>query len=91
MARLTPEQRIEKAAREKAKAEAVIKRAKADLAATERRADTRRKIVLGGALIEAAARDPGAARFVAAVIAGLKRPADRRAFEGWAAPKPPER
>jgi hypothetical protein len=59
----------------------------------ERQADTRRKIILGGLLLDAAARDERFARDVADLLARLSRDQDRKAFEGWSPPSatiPPE-
>ncbi len=52
----------------------------------ERKADTRRKIILGGLLLDAAARDERFARDVADLLARLSRDQDRKAFEGWSPP-----
>lgn len=54
----------------------------------ERKADTRRKIILGGLLLEAAARDERFARDVTDLLARLSRAQDRKAFEGWSPPWP---
>ena len=57
MPRLTPEQQITRAAQKKAKAEETIRRAQKALRDTERKKDTRRKIILGAALLDAAERN----------------------------------
>lgn len=57
MPRLTPEQQIEKARQDKAKAEARIKSATAKLRASDRRADARRKILIGAAFMAKAAQN----------------------------------
>ena len=51
-----------------------------------RKLDARRKIILGGALIERAARDPSAARLIEDLVSNLSRQQDRKSFEGWAVP-----
>lgn len=51
-------------------------------AATARRLDTRRKVVLGAALMSAAVHNPDAARLLALLKGSLTRPADRKLFEG---------
>ena len=52
----------------------------------ERKLDTRRKIILGGLLIDAAAKDERYAKVVAALMARIDRDNDRRAFDGWTPP-----
>ena len=86
--RLTPEEQIARAVREKAKAEETIRRAKKALRDTERKKDTRRKIILGAALLEAADRSESVANFVSVVVDRLQRPTDRAAFENFDLPKP---
>ena len=49
-----------------------------------RKLDTRRKVILGGALIELAARDDSARAMLDRLVKGLGREQDRAAFEGWA-------
>ena len=65
------------AAQEAAKAELVAVR-DADKA---RRLDTRRKVVIGAALMALAERDEGAADMLASLKRNLTRPADRKLFE----------
>lgn len=74
-----------------------VEQAKARLAALDarasqaaRKADTKRKIVLGGLLLDAAAKDDKFARVVSALMGRITREQDRKAFSGWAAPVPPE-
>ena len=52
-------------------------------AARERKLDTRRKVILGGALIDLAARDMAAAALLDRLVHTLPRDQDRKAFEGW--------
>ena len=58
-----------------------------------RKLDTRRKIILGGALVDLAERDSNAAAMIERLIRNLPREQDRKAFEGWDAkqrvPAPP--
>lgn len=49
----------------------------------QRKLDTRRKVILGGALIDLAARDTNAALMLDRLIRNLARDQDRKAFEGW--------
>ncbi len=88
MPRLTPEEQITRAAQQKAKAEEAIRRAQKALRETERKRDTRRKILLGAALLDAAERNESVARFLASTVSRLERPADRAAFEGFELPRP---
>ena len=48
-----------------------------------RKLDTRRKVILGGALVDLAARDDGAKAMLDRLVRNLPREQDRRAFEGW--------
>lgn len=81
MTRRTPEQQI-------AKAEETIRRAQKALRDTERKKDTRRKIILGAALLDVANRNESVARFLASTVDRLERPTDRAAFEGFDLPRP---
>ena len=81
-----------------AKIEAARKRAeqaKARLQALEARAsqqarklDTRRKVILGGLLLDAAEKDDRFARVITALMERISRDQDRKAFEAWQAPSP---
>ena len=69
--------------------------AKARLQALEARAsqqarklDTRRKVILGGLLLDAAEKDDRFARVITALMERISRDQDRKAFEGWQAPSP---
>lgn len=88
MPRLTPEQRLEKARQAEARAKERARRAAADIAKRERSIDARRKILLGAALLDAAEKNSGAAKFVAYAVSRLERPHDRAAFEGFELPRP---
>lgn len=52
-------------------------------AARERKIDTRRKVILGGALMDLATRDSNAAAILDRLIRNLPREQDRKTFEGW--------
>lgn len=52
-------------------------------AARERKLDTRRKVILGGALMDLAAHDTAAAALLDRLVRSLPRDQDRKAFEGW--------
>ena len=78
-----------------AKARLAVQQAKARLQAienrqseAERKLDTRRKIILGGMLLDAAGKDDRYAKVVNALLARLERDNDRKAFDGWQPPKP---
>ena len=88
MPRLTPEEQIVRAAQQKAKAEETIRRAQKALRDTERKKDTRRKVILGAALFDAAERNESVARFLASIVSRLERPADRTVFDGFDLPRP---
>lgn len=72
---------LEKAQRKFEQAKAALDAVKAREAAAERKKDTRRKIVLGGALLEHAKADKEASALVSSLIAGLTREHDRKLFE----------
>jgi len=75
------------------KAKLAVQQAKARLQAVEnrqsqaeRKLDTRRKIIMGGLLLDAAGKDERYAKVVSALLARVERDNDRKAFEGWEAP-----
>jgi hypothetical protein len=77
------------------KARLAVKQAKARLQAIEsrqseadRKLETRRKIILGGLLLDAAEKDEKFARVVQLLISRTSRDQDIKAFEGWKPPKP---
>ena len=87
MALPTPE-RIEKA-------KLAVKQAKARLQAienrqseAERKLETRRKIILGGLLLDAAEKDEKFARALQVLVGRVSRDQDAKAFEGWQQPQP---
>ena len=76
-----------------AKAKLAVQQAKARLQAienrqseAERKLDTRRKIILGGLLLDAAGKDDRYAKVVSALMQRIERDNDRKAFERWEAP-----
>lgn len=77
------------------KARLVVKQAKARLQAiesrqseAERKIETRRKIILGGLLLDAAQKDEKFARVVQVLVGRISRDQDAKAFEGWDPPRP---
>jgi hypothetical protein len=86
---VTPAQeRIEKARRKVAQAQARLEAIAARANALERKADTRRKIILGGLLLDAAGKDARYANVLATLMQRISREADHRPFVGWSPPSP---
>ena len=83
----TPEERLQELEQRKKTLEEKVQRERQKLKREEHRRDTRRKVILGGALMEAAKQDESAAAFIADVMRNLND-RDRKAFEGWQPPKP---
>ena len=81
---------LEKLERQYEQAKARLQSARARKATQDRKLDARRKIILGGALIEKASRDPEATRLLMSLVAGLARMQDRKAFDGWSPFPAPE-
>jgi len=72
---------LEKAQRKFEQAKAALDAIKARESAEERKKDTRRKIVLGGALLDLSKSDKEASALVSRLIAGLTRDHDKKLFE----------
>ncbi len=77
------------------KARLAVKQAKARLQAienrqstAERKLETRRKIILGGLLLDAAEKDEKFARALQVLVGRVSREQDTKAFEGWQQPRP---
>ena len=81
---------LEKLERQYEQAKARLQAARARKTVRDRKLQARRKIILGAALIERAARDPQTATLLASLIKGLKRQQDRKAFEDWQPPALPQ-
>jgi hypothetical protein len=81
----TPE-RIAKARLQAEQAKARLQALEARLSDSERKRDTRRKIILGGLLLDAATKDERYAKVVSALLQRVDRDNDRKAFEGWEPP-----
>jgi hypothetical protein len=77
---------LEKLERQYEQAKARLQSARARKATEDRKIDARRKIILGGALIEQASRDPDVTRLLKSLVDGLARAQDRKAFDGWSPP-----
>lgn len=80
--------RIDKARLKVAQAQARLDAIAARAGAHERKADTRRKIILGGLLLDAASKDPRYVGILTTLIQRIGREGDRRPFEGWSPPSP---
>ena len=77
------ETELERAEKRYAQAKARLQALKNREAAKERKIDTRRKVILGGALMDLATRDSNAAVLLDRLIRNLPREQDRKTFEGW--------
>ena len=74
---------LERAEKRYAQAKARLLALKNREATRARKLDTRRKIILGGALVDLATRDSNAAAMLDRLIRNLARAQDHKAFEGW--------
>lgn len=81
----TPE-RIAKARLQAEQAKARLQALEARLNENERKRDTRRKIILGGLLLDAATKDDRYAKVIAALLSRIDRDNDRKVFDGWEPP-----
>ena len=75
------ETQIEKAKRQYEQAKARLYATKARATKLARKRDTRRKVILGGALIELADRDQPARSMMRRLIGNLSREQDRKMFD----------
>ncbi|MCB8878393.1 hypothetical protein [Acidisoma silvae] len=60
-----------------------LQAAKARMAEAERKLDTRRKIIAGGLLFDAAAKDKQWAHHLAVLLTRIDRPNDKEPFADW--------
>ena len=81
-------EQVDKARLKASQAKARLQALEARLSEASRKLDTRRKIILGGLLIDAAIKDERYAKVVAALLGRIDRDQDRVAFEGWTPPAP---
>ena len=77
------ETELDRAEKRYAQAKARLLALKNREATWARKLDTRRKIILGGALVDLATRDSNAAAMLDRLMRNLPREQDRKAFEGW--------
>src|SRR3546814_9279835 len=82
MAAPTPEA-IETARRKVQQAKARLQALEARAATLNRKADARRKIILGGLLLDAAMKDPAWESHLNDLMSRISRDQDRKAFESW--------
>lgn len=80
------ETELQRAERQFAQAKARLQAVKNREATRQRKLDTRRKVILGGALVDLAARDDTAAAMLDRLLRNLTRENDRKAFEDWTPP-----
>lgn len=74
---------LERAEKRYAQARARLLTLKNRAATAARKMDTRRKVILGGALVDLASRDQHAAAMLDRLMRNLPREQDRKAFVGW--------
>ncbi|MGC1504178.1 MAG: mobilization protein [Sulfitobacter sp.] len=87
---------LERAEKRFAQAKARLQGIRNREATKQRKMDTRRKVILGGALIDLAGRDNNAAAMLDRLVRNLPRQQDQKAFLNWdgpvsdTSPAPPE-
>lgn len=82
------ETELERAEKRYAQAKARLQALKNRESTRQRKLDTRRKVILGGALLDLAERDSSAAAMLDRLIRNLPREQDRKAFADPGAPSP---
>jgi len=80
------ETELERAEKRYAQAKARLQGLKNREATRQRKLDTRRKVILGGALLDLAERDSGVAAMLDRLVRNLAREQDRKAFADWGGP-----
>ncbi len=85
------ETELEKAEKRYAQAKARLQGLRNREATKQRKLDTRRKVILGGALLDLADRDSNAAAMLDRLVRNLPRAQDQKAFVDWEGtpPSPP--
>ncbi|MFC0342561.1 mobilization protein [Paracoccus niistensis] len=78
-----PETELDRAQKRYEQAKARLQALRNREAAKERKIDTRRKVILGGALMDLATRDNNAAVLLDRLVRNLPREQDRKTFDGW--------
>jgi hypothetical protein len=74
---------LEKAEKRYAQAKARLQALKNRETTRQRKMDTRRKVILGGALLDLAERDSNAAAMLDRLVRNLPRAQDQKAFVDW--------
>ncbi|WP_209599749.1 mobilization protein [Ruegeria sp. HKCCSA071] len=82
------ETELERAEKRFAQAKARLQAVRNREATRQRKLDTRRKVILGGALMDLAERDASAAAMMERLIRNLSRDQDRKAFADPDTPSP---
>lgn len=82
------ETELERAEKRYAQAKARLQALKNRETTRQRKMDTRRKVILGGALLDLAERDSNAAAMLDRLIRNLAREQDRKAFVEWGGTSP---
>ena len=77
------ETELERAEKRYVQAKARLQALRNRAATAARKMDTRRKVILGGALVDLAGRDATAAAMLDRLVRNLPREQDRKAFAGW--------
>lgn len=77
------ETELENAEKRYAQAKARLQGIRNREATKQRKLDTRRKVILGGALLDLAERDSGAAAMLDRLVRNLPRAQDQKAFADW--------
>jgi hypothetical protein len=82
------QEQLDRARRQAEQAKARYQALQARFGEAARKRDTRRKIILGGLLLDAAAKDERFARVLATLLQRIDRDHDRQAFADWTPPAP---
>lgn len=85
---LPTQEQLDRARSQAGQARARYQALQARFSDANRRLDTRRKIILGGLLLDAAEKDERFARVLATLLQRVGREHDRRVFDGWTPPAP---
>jgi dihydroxyacetone kinase len=80
--------KIEAARKVAAQAKARLQALEAKANQAARKTETRRKVILGALLIDAAGSDPRFAAIVIELVQRISRDQDRKAFLGWSLEQP---
>ena len=77
------QENVAKARKRVSQAQARLEAVTARVNEIGRRRDTRRKIILGGLLLDAAQKDPKMEALLGELLTRISRDQDHKAFEGW--------